>query len=295
MNELRDGTQDLLEHLERNAPLALRRVAPERHDLEELLRTYLGEVDVALDLLRSYLPEFRGRVLEVGAGMGAVSACLAHLGMEVLAIEPGGPGFEDLLLLQAAVDTALSAFPRPAGSRTVLNIGVEDLDPDVHGRFDVVFSANVLEHVEDPVLALGRMQAVVADGGVQTHVCPNYSFPYEPHFFVPLLPFKPSATRWLLPRSTTDTGLWESLNFVTARQVRRWASQAGLRIRFDRGVLAEALERFSNDPVFAERHGRLGAGVRILHRLGLVGLIRRFPATVVSPMRFTVLTGPQSE
>jgi 2-polyprenyl-3-methyl-5-hydroxy-6-metoxy-1,4-benzoquinol methylase len=46
----------------------------------------------------------------------------------------------------------------------------EDLDSTVHARFDVVFSANVLEHVGD--LALNRMHAVLAEGGVQTHLCP---------------------------------------------------------------------------------------------------------------------------
>ncbi len=270
LNALREGTQGLRDHLGRSAPPALRQIAPERPDLDDLLRTYLGEVEVALDLLQPCIPRLHGRVLEVGAGIGAVSACLAHLGLEVLAIEPGGAGFEDLVLLQGAVDAALTEFPTLAGSRTVLPIGVEDLDPDVHGHFGVVFSANVLEHVADPVLALDRMQAVLANGGVQTHVCPNYAFPYEPHFFVPLLPFRPSATRWLLPRSMTETGLWASLNFVTARQVRRWASRSGVEVRFVRGMLAEALDRFVSDPVFAQRHGGLGTVVRLLRRLGLV-------------------------
>jgi SAM-dependent methyltransferase len=183
-------------------------------------------------------------VLEVGGGIGAVAACLAHLAFGVVAIESGGPGFEDMLILQRAVDAALTSLFRPSESLVIHPIGVEDLDPEVHGRFDVVLYANVLEHVGDPLLALDRMQAVLKVGGIQTHVCPNYAFPYEPHFFVPLLPFRPAATRKLLPRSMTGTGLWASLNFVTARQVRRWARRAGLDVRFTTGVLAEALDRF---------------------------------------------------
>ena len=123
---------------------------------------------------------------------------------------------------------------------------------------------------------------------MQRHVCPNYAFPYEPHFFVPLLPFVPSLTKALLPRRITETGLWESLNFVTARQVRRWARGAGVEVRFDPGVLAEAVERFLADAVFAERHSGLSSVVRVLQQLGAVPLLRRLPAGAVSPMRFTV-------
>jgi hypothetical protein len=126
---------------------------------------------------------------------------------------------------------------------------------------------------------------------VQRHVCPNYAFPYEPHIYLPLVPVAPSLTRLLLPKRITRTGLWESLNFVTARQVRRWARRAGVEVRFDRGVLAEAVERFLADPVFAERHAGLGRIVRLLWRLGVVPLLRRLPPGAVSPMRFTV-SGP---
>jgi 2-polyprenyl-3-methyl-5-hydroxy-6-metoxy-1,4-benzoquinol methylase len=263
---------------------------PDRPDLHEKLDVYLNEVHVALDLVSDALSGMgrEGRVLEVGGGIGAVSACLAHLGHEVVAIEPGGPGFEDMLLLQAAIDGALDGMPALSGSRTVLPIGVEDLDPDVHGRFALVLSANVLEHVADVELALDRMQSVLAPDGVQRHVCPNYAFPYEPHFAIPLVPSTPSLTRVLLPRRITRTSLWESLNFITARQVRRWGRRAGVAVRFDRGVLAEALERFLGDEVFAERHAGLAGMVEALRRMRIVPLLRRLPVGVASPMRFTV-------
>jgi SAM-dependent methyltransferase len=293
MGVVQTGADEFLTVLRARAHEQLAAIEPNRSDLREQLTVYLNEAPVALDLLKDLGPNVGAvRVLEVGGGIGAVAACLAHLGFDVVAIEPGGPGFQDVLVLQRAVEAALAELPLPSGSRIVHPIGVEDLDPGVHGVFDVVLSANVLEHVRDPLLALDRMQAVLAKGGVQTHVCPNYAFPYEPHFFVPLLPFRPSATRWLLPRSMTETGLWASLNFVTAWQVRRWASRSGVEVRFARGVLADALDRFVSDPVFAQRHGRLGAVVSLLRRLGLVGLVRRLPAGLVSPMRFTVTAAP---
>ncbi len=284
------AVEGFLSQLRSEAHRLLAESEPDRPDLEEKLIVYLNEVPVALELLRGLRSGFEGdsRVLEVGGGIGAVAACLAHLGFDVVAIEPGGPGFEDMLILQRAVNAALMGLPKPSGSLVIHPIGVEDLDPEVHGRFDVVLSANVLEHVHDPLLALDRMQAVLKDGGIQTHVCPNYAFPYEPHFFVPLVPLRPAATRRLLPLSMTETSLWASLNFVTARQVRRWARRAGLDVDFVPGVLGEALDRFASDSVFAERHAGLRTVVRLLQRLGLVEAVRRFPAELVSPMRFRV-------
>ena len=265
--------------------------APGRADLDDLLRTYLNEIPVALELLGPVISGTDLRILEAGSGTGAVAVCLAALGYDITGIEPGGPGFEDLVFLQEIVSAAASdlrsSSSYPAGVE-ILTLGVDDLDPAIHGRFDVVFSANVLEHVPDPISALERMQSVLAEGGVQRHVCPNYAFPYEPHFFLPLVPFVPSLTKALLPRRIAETGLWESLNFVTAREVRRWARRASAEVWFDRGVLAEAVERFLADPVFAERHSGLSSVVRVLERLGVVPLLRRLPAGTVSPMRFTI-------
>ena len=142
--------------------------SPDRADLSVLLRTYLNEVPVALELLEATLSGADLRILEVGSGIGAVALCLAELGYDITGIEPGGPGFEDLIVLQGVVSAAASDLREDTTSQsgiTILQFGVDDLDPAVHGRFDVVFSANVLEHVPDPVSALKRMQSVVAEGG----------------------------------------------------------------------------------------------------------------------------------
>jgi SAM-dependent methyltransferase len=277
--------------LTERAQQRLTECAPDRADLSELLRTYLNEIPVALELLSEVIGDTNRRILEVGSGTGAVALCLAELGYDITGIEPGGPGFEDLVVLQGVVCAAASDLRGDSSYQsgvTILQLGVDDLDPEVHGRFDVVFSANVLEHVPDPVSALELMQSVLAEGGVQRHVSPNYAFPYEPHFSVPLLPIVPFLTTALLSPRITETGLWKSLNFVTARQVQHWARSAGVEVRFDCGVLAEAVERFLADEVFAERHAGLSGVVRVLQRLGAVPLLRRLPVGLVSPMRFTI-------
>jgi tRNA (mo5U34)-methyltransferase len=44
-----------------------------------------------------------------------------------------------------------------------LDVSVYDLDPDVHGRFDVVYVGSLLIHLRDPVRALERVRSVCAE------------------------------------------------------------------------------------------------------------------------------------
>jgi SAM-dependent methyltransferase len=162
-----------------------------------------------------------------------------------------------------------------------LTLPVEDITAEVAGTFDLVFSNNVLEHVDDVDRTMGALSEVLRPSGVMVHNCPNYHVPYEPHFGVPLLPGWPAETARLLPASVTSTGLWRSLNFVTARQVRRVAARHGATVDFERGVLADAFDRFG-EPEFARRH-------RVLARLAgplraITPLVRRIPPSLATPM-----------
>ncbi len=254
--------------------------------VRDLVTTYLDEGPVAVGLVGPHL-EPGMRILEVGSGIGVVSRFLAGLGHDVVATEPAPEGFDLMRDLTAAVD-AVCGPVTGAGSLRRLELGEEALAPDDLGRFDLVFSSNVIEHVPDPGRAIVHLQRFVADGGVQTHVCPNYAFPYDPHIRRPLVPFVPRATRLLLPRRLRDAPEFLSVNFVTARRLRRAAGAAGLEVILERGLLAAAVDRFDADPTFAARHAGLGPVVRGLRALGIDRALRRVPPDVASPMRFTV-------
>lgn len=250
----------------------------DRAEVARRLDTYLNECGVGLDLVEPYLGN-RPRILEVGAGIGAFSAFLAHEGFGVVAIEPAGPGFDMVRLLRDAIDRQLDGLERP-----IFDAGVDEI-PSGLEPFDLVFSVHVLEHVPSVATAIASMQAQLAAGGTSVHVCPNYAFPFDPHFGIPLVPGRPAATRRLLPSSVRDSGMWQSLNFVTAGQVRRSARRMGMTVSFRPGVLGEMVDRLDNDPVFRERHRQL---VRItnlvFNRLRLRSLLDRWPAGFASPM-----------
>lgn len=250
------------------------------HDALDRLSTYVNESRVALELVEPLLQP-GVRILEIGSGIGFFAGFLTECGYDVVELEPVGAGFEFI----GAARAALGHDQRS----NHLNIGVEALDATLHGRFDLIYSQNVLEHVPDWQVALDASMSVLASDGVMCQSCPNYSFPYEPHFGIPLVPVRPALTARVLPERITDSGLWRSLNWVTLKGVRKWGNGRGHSVDFESGRLADALERLSTDELFADRHGRwLTVAASAARRLGILKLLRKMPPSWTSPMIFTV-------
>ena len=245
------------------------------------LVTHIAEVRVAMRVVGPAI-DADMRVLEVGSGIGLFAAFLRSVDIKVTELEPVGAGFQFIGEARAA----LADYTQPSEH---LDIGVEQLHPDIHGSFDLIFSINVLEHVADWRPALAACLSVLADGGQMVHVHPNYAIPYEPHFNVPLVPARPALTARILPRRIADTDTWRSLNWITAGQVKRWCRSNALEIDFSAGVLAETLERLTTDPLFRQRHGGIvGCIAALTAGSGLMRLVRRLPATIGTPVEYSI-------
>jgi SAM-dependent methyltransferase len=99
-----------------------------------------------------HLPPRGDRAVDLGCGTGVHTALLAERYDDVLGVDLSAP----------MVDFARRARPRP-------NVRYErrdlrDVAPDPDGRFDLVFSANTLHHVELDS-ALHRIRSLVRPGG----------------------------------------------------------------------------------------------------------------------------------
>ncbi len=67
--------------------------------------------------------------------------------------------------------------------------------------------------------------------------------------------------------------------------MKRLAKLTRLQLTFDRGVMAQALHRFDEDPLFRERQGRLAVMFhRAMSRTGLIGVLDRIPGDLATPM-----------
>jgi SAM-dependent methyltransferase len=95
----------------------------------------------------------RPRLLEIGAGDGFQASLAALEGFQVVALDIREP------------EASLHPVWLYEGVRLPFRDAV----------FDVVFSSNVLEHVEEPQLSglLGEMGRVLAENGVAVHVLPT--------------------------------------------------------------------------------------------------------------------------
>ncbi|OXT02643.1 hypothetical protein B7H23_07080 [Notoacmeibacter marinus] len=289
MDRLLDRLDSFTERLDRaalvDAVLRYRDMPRDRATL--MIETYLGEMPTGARIVAPHLQPGQ-RILEVGSGIGVLSAFLLSEGFEVLGIEPGQDGgFSFMTALCQAVLDQIPADFRP----DILPIGAEALTPAEHGTFDLIFSANVLEHIMALDAAIPAMRDVLKPDGLMRHLCPNYRFPYEPHLGVPLLPFAPQATRHLMPgKVAANHEIWSGVNFITAHRIARLARANGLSIAFDDSVMGAYMRRLNDDPIFARRHGGLLGAVARRPRLveGLARLLDAVPSGWASPMTLTL-------
>ena len=123
---------------------------------ESVLRSHRSRTaeNSAAYLLPYLRPEHR--LLDVGAGPGTITADLAGLVREVLAVE---------ISEEAAEITRAGLRERGVTRAEVVVADVHALDLD-DDAFDVVHAHQVLQHVADPVAALREMARVTSPGGV---------------------------------------------------------------------------------------------------------------------------------
>lgn len=253
-------------------------------DLQKQISKILEQAihDAAYTL--SFLPAApaSAKLLEVGSGTGILGAYLHAHGHEIYLLEPALIGFELHARIFEGV-TRLFNIPR----KYLLICKLEDLHGHALPEFDLIFSNNVLEHVDDPAACLSLLHSQLAAGGTMVHNCPNYTVPYEPHFGIPLIPWLPRLTRYLLPKSIHTTGVWHSLNFITANTVSNAARKSGAEVVFSKGIFLDALTRLFDDPAYALRHPYALWCTRILQKAGALRLFGHLPAELGTPMIFT--------
>ena len=164
-------------------------------------------------------------------------------------------------------------------------MGIEDFSPSEQ-TFDLIFSYFVLEHLSDLDKAFQVMASALTKDGLMIHCCPNYTMPFEPHFNIPLIPFKPEWTALIFPK-LQKSKLWKGLRFTSVRTVSKMCASKGLKPVFRRGMTASAFERVLSDPIFAGRKQNLIKLAKLLHSSGMLRLIHMLPSNLDTPMEFT--------
>lgn len=218
-------------------------------------------------------------VLEIGGGVGLAHAWLRHQGVDAVGIEPSELGSETY---QVGVKI-LELLKLP-------NDGWHPIKADevktLNRQFDFIFSNNVLEHIDNIEESFEAMASVLKPGGKMKHNCPNYFVPYEPHFGIPLIPGFPKLTEKLFPKLKTDE-LWNTIYFLTARDVRRLARKNRLDLSFDREHLLKTFQRLDVEENFRKKHWLLNILFQFLKKVGATKIFLAYPPMLSTPMMFT--------
>lgn len=262
-----------------NIRLQLKKDAP---DLLPLFETMSQEALFAWNWLKNDLESLPAgaSLLEVGGGIFLLSCHLARQGFDITTVDPLGDGFSEFGKLR---DCIMQVARASGAVPSVVEAPIESFISDK--RFDFALSVNVMEHVTDPQEAMKRVFNVLKPGASYRFFCPNYIFPYEPHFNIPTL-FSKKLTEKFLGKKIFDNrrlsdprGIWRSLNWITTFDVSRYAQGQGWqRMDLRRDTLVEMFERVVTDTAFSQRRSdRLVAIIHWLVDRKIHRLVKWFP------------------
>jgi SAM-dependent methyltransferase len=285
--------ESAVETMTRRGKIAEGLILSERPELIKLFFTYQNEAIAARKFLDSSLNELDSgaQILEVGGGILALAAQLASEGFTVTTVEPVSEGF-------TGIEYIMNVFLEIAQSETLkfslIEIPIEDCEYD--RGFDFIFSINVMEHLNDPYSVLIQMNRALKFGSKYRFFCPNYDFPYEPHFGKWIFSRKNDAFH-LKPKFANESkielidssGLYLSINYITRRKIRSYLTKHNLVFQFNRNALYEICVRSLDDSGLQERHRMLYKTVLLMKRMKLLGLVRLFPDNLQPIIDMTIL------
>lgn len=143
-------------------------------------------------LIERYTPIGGKKLLEIGSGFGTnLAMWIKSYQVDGYGTEPDGVGFGTSFSASRELLIANGINPE----RIIAAMG-ESL-PFEDASFDIVYSANVLEHTENPVKVLEEAVRVLRPGGILHFEMPNFLSYFEGHY---LLPQPPILWRSMLPQ-----------------------------------------------------------------------------------------------
>lgn len=253
-----------------------------------LFDIYASEAIFGWRYITSDLERLRpgARVIEVGAGSLLLSCQLVKAGFNVTALEPIGSGFSHFEQMRQIVQErarTLGCLPE------FLPLAGEALAEN--SCFDYAFSVNVMEHVDDVELVIANVARSLVVGASYRFTCPNYLFPYEPHFNIPTLISKRMTEKVFGAKIFDSTkmpdpsGTWRSLNWINTVQIAKAAKRLpGVQATFNRNLLVSTIERVVSDQHFASRRSPLIRAIFMLLVKSRIHRIFRFMPALAQPI-----------
>jgi 2-polyprenyl-3-methyl-5-hydroxy-6-metoxy-1,4-benzoquinol methylase len=220
----------------------------------------------------------KSNILEVGCGSGILMSMLIeeHPEHNFFGIEPFLDGFDQLKILNSLV------------KNMGVNLSNESYEKHVpESKYDLIYCINVFEHVKDWQHFIRWASSNLNNGGTFLILCPNYGFPYESHFQIPVI-FNKDLTYKIFKKHIKNFekkndfhGMWNSINFVKKKSIRKFVNQNTKSLKFkindDISIIDSMLSRVTHDFEFRKRQNFIGFVAVIFKKIGLFNLIKLAP------------------
>jgi len=234
---------------------------------------FVQEAALGFNFLKPYIDQLKAgdQLLEVGSGPAVLAAHIAkqYPALHIQGVEPVGSGFSTFeQSLESLVEKRKLKIKRG---------GFENFDS--LQKFDLIFLINVFEHFQDWRAFLPFLNRYLSPQGRCIIMCPNYSFPYEPHFGIPVIVNKAITHGFFknhiqqLEEKRNWQGLWDSLNFIKWPVLSRELRAAGLQVRFNAVMTRSMVERLESDAEFRKRQKLIGAVARLVLKMGVFKIL----------------------
>ena len=175
---------DIINYIEKNLELESFDLKNDKFYSDTKNYYYNAKADAVhcYQLIKEHLHKNK-KILEVGGGIHLLTSFL-NQEYKITSVEPGGfTGFTDEIRSQVIKKNNLKVY-----TTTLEKFKTDE-------KFDFIFSMNVLEHTKDITEHLNTCLSLLKDDNSIIFIqCPNYTFPFEPHFYEFFLPFFPKFT-----------------------------------------------------------------------------------------------------
>lgn len=194
------------------------------------------------------------KILEIGSGTGILIKEFSQIfrNKTFYGLDPHKKGFDNYRNVSKKI------------SNKNLFIVHEDFSKfKPENKFDLIISFNVFEHLDDPLNYIRVVNTFLNNNGKSIILCPNYDFPYEPHFVLPII-YNKNLTYKIFKKKiinhekkTGEKGLWKGLNLCSKKQIENFLKKNEYNYYFDEGIGNRLLSRIYDDKsaFFQKRQG----------------------------------------
>jgi ubiquinone/menaquinone biosynthesis C-methylase UbiE len=252
-----------------------------RIDRRELGRNHLdvSRSKFRASILEKYVPLRGQKLLEIGSGFGTnLASWIKDFEVDGYGVEPASKGFDESYKASRLLFSANGLDPN-----RIVDASGERL-PFADKEFDIVYAANVLEHVTSPQEVLTEAVRVLKPGGILHMEIPNYLSYFEGHYMIPQPPVVSNRFLALWAKFWgRDEAFAYSLKLVNPIWCRKMVHQIGKLYKISLLSMGEDLflERLSQPYRFETQisAGKLAMSIRMLQTLNFGNWIGKLIVT----------------